>query len=126
MADWAAKRNERISHLIASEIDHDIHTPVWRGGRCPNINIAMRISLSSGASLSAFSVRNASPISGEPRVPRFTPLGLAFWLLPFVIHPSSLERCGTGVLFEEPKPRQELPTRFMWALWSFSFDCLNS
>ena len=55
------KTHKHISHLIASAIDHDLPTPVWRGGRCPHNDIAMRISLSSvplglllWASLSAF------------------------------------------------------------------------
>ena len=36
-----------LSQLIATAIDHDLPTPVQRGGRSPNNEIALRISLSS-------------------------------------------------------------------------------
>ena len=65
VSDRASMKSQaRISHLIASvasAFDHDLHTPVYRGGRCANNSIALRISLSSvpfgsplWASLSAF------------------------------------------------------------------------
>ena len=38
-----APRHKHISPLIASAIDHDLSTPVWRGGGCPHNDIAMPI-----------------------------------------------------------------------------------
>ena len=56
------KTHKHISHLIASAIDHDLPTPVWRGGRCPHNDIAMRISVRSQfRSLAYLSVYSLGP-----------------------------------------------------------------
>ena len=58
------KNHKHLSQLIASAIDHDLHAPVYRTGRCSNTDIAMRLSLSS------------------------VPLGLSLWASFFAFHQS--------------------------------------
>ena len=61
------KTHKHLSQLIASAVDHDIPTPVQRGGRSPHYNIALRLSVSS------------VPLG----LPLINPFGPRFLLFPF-------------------------------------------
>jgi hypothetical protein len=73
--------HKHLSQLIESAIDHDIPTPVQRGGRSLPYNIALRLSLSSvplglplWASLSAFfRFSNTHPFGSWASLSAFSP-----------------------------------------------------